>query len=982
MSIKSLYVILLDVDSLAFVQGVNKSFLLQCMLQQWENSLFLKSLELYGFKSFADKTRLEFSDGITSLLGPNGCGKSNIVDAIKWVLGEQSTKTLRAGKMEDVIFNGTEARKALNVAEVTLVISNEDGLLPIEHAEVEIKRRLFRTGESEFYINRNLVRLRDIRELFFDTGIGKTAYSILEQGKIDQILSNRPEDRRYIFEEAAGITRYKQKSLEAGRKLERTEENIEQVETLLSEIKRQYDTRKSQASKVIRYRELEKELTSTEVDLQLSTIKSFLLVRDHRTKEIETSREAYTQLKDEIAEKTAYLENEQNEIRRQAEIRVTIQTRIQRLEEQLNGKKDQLELLKQRYRDFLRSKEEADGRAQQILERIERDELELENQRDFAESIIEKIEDLKVRIAEHDKQLLITQESIKSHDAEIEEREQAIVIEEESQKELGDTLQKLIDLIFVELDDKLKGYSLAAREKAETDFLARLEQLHKLLQERKGYGKTLQMVIKGNTTDNEAVVLEWNRVFDDLAKSVASLKSHFDHYRATLPDFIDEFIAPQGIITQKHTIDQQLLNSRTNMTKHREAIQTLREEKADLVELLEQYREHSTQLRVSLGEYTTRSVSIKNLIESLEKNRLEQEYLHSDALRDAQVASERVTQATNQMAEVRDDQQRIEEEKDSLEGQLVEIIEVIERENERISGERGKMNQRYTDLHELRATVDKLSYHIESINEQVQGVYMTFFDTYGKSLKEYDERLELELEDVSILRERLGRIKKQIQQMGYINHMAEEEFAEIKERYEFLSHQMNDLEKAKRDLTQVIEEIKKRSEQLFLDSYQKIRVNFQEMFHRMFGGGRAELRLLDPENVLESGIDILAQPPGKKLDRLAPLSGGEKSLTAVALLFATYKVKPSPFCILDEIDASLDDRNIGFFLNVLEDFSADSQFIIITHNRHTVLGSKTLLGVTMQERGISKAISYRMGWEADQDVIHSVQVDTGLGNTV
>src|SRR5690554_3753210 len=247
-----------------------------------EIPLFLKSVELYGFKSFADRTCLEFADGTTSLLGPNGCGKSNIVDAIKWVLGEQSTKTLRAGKMEDVIFNGTENRKALNVAEVSLVIGNEGRQLPIDHSEVEIRRRLHRPGESEFFIHRNQVRLRDIRELFYDTGIGKSAYSILEQGRIDQILSNKPEDRRYIFEEAAGITRYRQQSLEANRKLERTEENIEQVETLLGEIKRQYDLRKGQAAKVGRYRELEKEQTEIEVSLQLSTIQSYQELRQKR----------------------------------------------------------------------------------------------------------------------------------------------------------------------------------------------------------------------------------------------------------------------------------------------------------------------------------------------------------------------------------------------------------------------------------------------------------------------------------------------------------------------------------------------------------------------------------------------------------------------------------------------------------------------------------------------------------------------------
>ncbi len=218
--------------------------------------------------------------------------------------------------------------------------------------------------------------------------------------------------------------------------------------------------------------------------------------------------------------------------------------------------------------------------------------------------------------------------------------------------------------------------------------------------------------------------------------------------------------------------------------------------------------------------------------------------------------------------------------------------------------------------------------------------------------------------------------------MGYINHMAEREFEEIKERYDFLSEQLEDLIKAKGNLERVVQEIKERSEQLFITSYHQIRANFHTMFHRMFAGGRAELKLLNPDDVLNSGIEIFAQPPGKKLDRLAPLSGGEKSLTAVALLFATYKVKPSPFCILDEIDAALDDRNIGYFLNVLKEFSETSQFIIITHNKHTVMGSGTLLGVTMQEKGISKAISYKMGWEKDESVIHDVHVDTAFDNTV
>lgn len=946
--------------------------------------MFLKSLELYGFKSFADKTRLEFADGTTSLLGPNGCGKSNIVDAIKWVLGEQSTKTLRAGKMEDVIFNGTESRKPLNVAEVTLLVDNASGILPTEHSEVEIKRRLYRSGESEFFINRSQVRLKDIRELFFDTGVGKSAYSILEQGKIDQILSHKPEDRRYIFEEAAGITRYKLRSIEAARKLERTEENIEQVETLLGEIKRQYDSRKAQASKAKRYRELEQQQASIEVDVQLSTVKSFLLLRDSRNDQLQNARLAYDELKEQISIDTEQVESEQSELRRHAETRVAIQTRIQRLEEQLIAKRDQLELLQQRYQDFLRSKDEADARAGQILERIDRDEFELESQRDYKQQISQTVEDLSEKITQHVFQMGETQELIKEHDVEIGGRESEILVEDSRQQELGAKLQEITDLIVVELDKKLSesGYSIQARKSSEQAFLERLERMRNSLAERVEFGKTIGPLLKNKTTDPTDIVKEWNRFLQEISRSIEVLAELFSSYRNTIPSFIDELLAPEGIITQKHGIDGEIAASRSRSLAHREVIKTLREENHGLAELLEQYRERLTQLKVSLGEHQARIASSKSLIESLEKNITEQRYLHSDAERDAEVAAQRVEEAIQQMSLVREDQVRIEEEKDSLDGQLVEIVEVIERENERLSGERQKINQRYTELNELRGSIDKYTFHIESLEEQIQGVYRNFFDTYGKSLKEFDTRLEEDLGDLGQLREQLASLKKQIQGMGYINHMAEEEFAEIKERYDFLNQQMTDLMKAKNDLTRVIEEIKKRSQELFLDSYHKIRINFQEMFHRMFGGGRAELRLMDPENVLESGIDILAQPPGKKLDRLAPLSGGEKSLTAVALLFATYKVKPSPFCILDEIDAALDDRNIGYFLSVLEDFASSSQFIIITHNKHTVMGSRTLLGVTMQERGVSKAISYRMGWEADEEVIYDAQVDTPSDNTV
>lgn len=946
--------------------------------------MFLKSLELHGFKSFADKTRLEFADGTTSLLGPNGCGKSNIVDAIKWVLGEQSTKTLRAGKMEDVIFNGTETRKPLNLAEVSLVVSNEEGLLPTEHSEVEIRRRLYRSGESEFYINREPVRLKDVRELFFDTGVGKSAYSILEQGKIDQILSHKPEDRRYIFEEAAGITRFKLKSLEAAKKLERTEENIEQVDTLLSEVKRQYDSRKAQAAKAARYRELQKEQSSTEVDVQLAAVKTLLMLRDMRENELRKAQTDYSQVNELIKDESAQMEVQQSEMRRHAETRMNIQSRLQRLDEQQNGKRDQLSLLQQRYRDFIRSKEEAQRRAAQILERIERDGIAIEEQQDHLEVIHTRIADLRGDIERNAFEMEGTQKLISAHEVEIEQKDALIVQIEQSQKDYARQLQELTDVIVVQLDQKLKesGYSFTARQDAEEKITQRLQYGIEQIGRRREYAAKLGGMVRSRTVEVESAVAEWEKNLSEMEASLKTLSALFQDYRGTIPSFIDEFLAPEGIITRKHHIDDAMAAARQRAGSSRETIVRLREENKGLSLLLDQYRERSTLLQVSLGEFTARAISTKTLIENLERNLTEQRYLHDDALREAQNAEERVAQSSGQMAEVKEQQAAIALEIEQMQGQLSDVVALIEEENARLSGKRLEMNSRYEELNRLRASMDKLSVHIENLGEQIQSVYLNFFDATGKSLKEFDHRLDDDLGDTALLRERLAEIKKLIQGMGYINHMAEEEFAEIKERYEFLVRQMNDLVKAKNDLHRVIDEIRKRSEELFLESYQKIRVNFQEMFHRMFGGGRAELKLMDPDNVLECGIDILAQPPGKKLDRLAPLSGGEKSLTAVALLFATYKVKPSPFCILDEIDAALDDRNIGYFLSVLEDFSKKSQFIIITHNKHTVMGSQTLLGVTMQERGVSKAISYRMGWEAGKETIYGEQVDIGLDNTV
>ncbi|MDC7246244.1 MAG: AAA family ATPase [Sphaerochaetaceae bacterium] len=938
--------------------------------------MFLKSIEMYGFKSFADKTRLEFAHGTTSLLGPNGCGKSNIVDAIKWVLGEQSTKTLRAGKMEDVIFNGTEKRSAMSVAEVTLVINNELNLLPTEHSEVEIKRRLFRSGESEFYINRQQVRLKDIRELFFDTGVGKSAYSILEQGKIDQILSHKPEDRRYIFEEAAGITRFKKRSEEAGRKLQRTEENIDQVETLLSEVKRQYDSRKGQAAKAQRYKELESELLDIEVKVQLSAVRSFVLLREKRTQQLTESEQKYEDLKELITKESDEIKEIQQTMHSYNEQKMSVTLALQRLEEQKKSSHERITLLTQRYHDFIQNRDDAVNRGELLNERLVEDEQLLEDQEDKADSlkayISEYTDDIK-RIADD---IVTTEQMLVSIDKDIEEKEEEAQALHTDQKELSDQIREITDTIVEELENSLRtsGFSKEAKGDSEKELISKIDMIKREL-EKAALLNPLRMDEELETTGQKD---QLGSVLD----SLESLKDDIMKFSSDYFSVLENLTSPQGAISTKRTLDKKMDQTLKDLQNNSENIVRLRKEKEGLNQLAKQYRTRETELKVLLSEYRTSLDATLSVIDSLTRQKSEREFAIEDALNDKENAEGRMEDTQQKIRMIKEEQDQIDMEKEDLSLKIKEIENQIREIQEESSQSQRQMQQHYDDLNNTRSEIDKYRVYIESLDSQIQNVYHQFYDTYGKSLKEYEDEMDLEDETDASLRERQTALKNQIQQMGYINHMAAVEFEEIKERYDFLTAQLGDLRHAKTNLEKVLTEITERSEELFLTSYQQIRANFHSMFHRMFAGGRAELRLVDPDNPLTSGIDIFAQPPGKKLDRLAPLSGGEKSLTAVALLFATYKVKPSPFCILDEIDAALDDRNIGYFLNVLQDFSKTSQFIIITHNKHTVMGSQTLLGVTMQEKGVSKAISYKMGWEKDEEVIHDAHVDTAFNNTV
>lgn len=932
--------------------------------------MFLKSLEVFGFKSFADRTRIEFADGITALLGPNGCGKSNVVDAIKWVLGEQAAKTMRAEKMEDVIFNGTESRKPLNVAEVTLTLANETGLLPIDVPEIQIKRRLYRSGESEYFINSAPVKLKDVRELFWDTGVGKAAYSVMEQGKIDQILSSKPEERRYLFEEAAGITRYKVRGAEAERKLEKTEENMRQVEGILGEVKRSYDTLKVQADKTLKYRALREDIFQFELDIQLLRLKQFNTERDHRAEELERLTKERDACKAELDAINRSLEENMDVVNSMEEKLVQYQKEIYGLAVEKNAKEKEAKLLAEQRIEAKAKIQQNEGRERAIQNKI--DEL-IED----AEEQDGVVRDLKKRLEEIEKNIFAFEENIKLASAQIGENDaaarkaEAEIAELEAERShLEKDLQTITDDIVAALDAGLKnaGYSAAERRRTEEAVAEVLQRLKTMLAGRETMLRDLAAMVDRAMQGGQAIQpSELRRLAESLAAALAegaaqAEKAHelFESYRKASPSFIDEFLAPEGIITRKRALDEKINGLKEAVRQRRERIMALRSENDGLGLKIEEYRKTLEDLRVNRVRMATQAQSAEEQARLIRRElagqeallKTVQDELFLDRKRFDEIA-ERIEDAEADIAEIERRGRRLTEELENLERDIAQ-------RNGDVAGKQESIKKKMADLSKYQQSLEKVHLDLVQIETEIRNIKDNFRETHSRDLMEFEERMFTITTPTAEIREKLAAARAALKDLGSVNLMAPEEFQETKERYDFLSNQLADLQKARDDLARITAEIRAESSELFLTTYNRIKKNFHNMFRRLFGGGRAELRLSDPNHVLESGIEIYAQPPGKKLENITLLSGGEKSMTAVALLFATYMVKPSPFCFLDEIDAALDEQNVLRFVQLLREFGSTIQFVVITHNKKTVTGARTLLGVTMEESGVTKVISVRL----------------------
>jgi chromosome segregation protein len=881
--------------------------------------------------------------------------------------------------MEDVIFNGTETRKALSVAEVTVTISNESGLLTsIDAPEIAIKRRLYRSGEAEYFINGAQVKLRELRELFWDTGIGKSAYSVMEQGKIDQILSSKPEDRRYLFEEAAGITKHKVRSREAELKLEKTEENVRQVGGILTEVKRSHDSLRNQAEKTLKYRAFREEIFAAELDLYLLRLRQFVQEKDRRDEEISGRTRDRDKVKAEIDSINLSLEENFDVVNGMETKLVEHQKTVFGLAVEVKGKQEQRRLLSSRVVESRGKMDQAGLRARNLRERLEslrEDEAEKEGE---LASLRSRLHEIEKNIADFEAGIRAAEAGIRDNDASVLRADSDIAGLEEKRADARRRLDSITEDIVAQLDARLKesGYSAQERLKAEEA----IESLIAGVQARlSGKGAILEDMGRiggaGAAAARDAVVAKAAADLAETAAKVEELARRYQAYKKTTPSFIDEFLSPEGIITKKRSIDREIAACDEGVAEKRNRIASIQKENRTLGEKVDEYRSTLEDQRGNRIRMQTQATGAEEALALLRREIAGQEGYLKELENEVFLEERRLREGEEELGGIDEDIADIEKRGRELSAELERLEKDIALKNSDLTKRQEELKRKMERLGGLQGELERLHLSLAQTETEIRNIKENFTEQYSRDLMEFEARMFELHTPVAELRESLSVLKQRLKDLGSVNLMAPEEYAEVKERYDFLSGQLADLEKARADLRRITEEIREESAALFLDTYNRIKKNFHNMFRRLFGGGRGELRLVDPSHILESGIEIFAQPPGKKLEAISLLSGGEKTLTAIAILFATYMVRPSPFCFLDEIDAALDEQNVVRFVNLLREFGRMSQFVIITHNKKTVTGANALLGVTMEDSGVTKIITVRLERSDGKPITSSASPD-------
>ncbi|MGF6989106.1 chromosome segregation protein [Lachnospiraceae bacterium PM6-15] len=1176
--------------------------------------MYLKSIEIQGFKSFAHKIKFDFHNGITAIVGPNGSGKSNVADAVRWVLGEQRIKQLRGGAMTDVIFSGTENRKPLSYASVAITLDNSDHQLAIDYEEVTVTRKLYRSGESDYLLNGSSCRLKDINELFYDTGIGKEGYSIIGQGQIDKILSGKPEERRELFDEAAGIVKFKRRKHASLKKLESEQANLVRVRDILSELEIQVGPLEKQAAKAKEYLAKKDELKNYDINM-------FLLENARLKDELSRIEENLTIAQDDLegsAQKKAKMKSLYQEIEEQLEeIEHDIETSRKQLNETtlLKGQlENQIELLSEQIRSAKATDEHFEERHQEIQKEIEERKKQLDKLQADKETLKQRLTEKKAAEERAKEELLAVQTAIASDTHEIETSKSNIMellgsrastqakiqeyttlgeqlsnkklaigasIEEElreittQQKEQQSKQREYeqVTQVIEERKQEIKTHeqeikTLEEQLKKENDKFqigqkayhrehSRLESLKNITERYDGYGNSIKKVMdeKAKNPGLIGVVADIIKVDKDYevaietalggsiqnivtkdeetAKAMIAFLKRNKFGRATfLPltsirpnryspgeavlkeegvigvasslakvadkyETLSQFLLGRTIvvkdievgskIARKYnqslrlvTLEGELINpggsmtggafrNSSNLLSRRREIEEFEKTVVTLKQELEAAEKEVQSIRARRGsafaaidrineglkeEFVRQNTimlsieSIKGRIDSLKKRtKIEQDEIYevneklneialnqdsiqvdldssknlesdlnakieelnaglvtaqenlSACRQKAGEANLAYAAASQEVGYIDENVNRVQEEIAKHTGDLEALLaskegagkEIEEKEKEiadiRQTIEDSKelfaeINQAITDkvatkdqlnaknkdflekreeisahLAELDKEIYRLETRKESYQQSVEKQIEYMWDEYEITLNAATQMRDENLTDLKEMRRRITEIKNEIRKLGDVNVNAIEDYKQVSERYEFLNNQHNDLVEAEKTLMKIIAELDEAMRKQFTEQFAKIKEEFDTVFKELFGGGKGTLELVEEEDVLEAGIKIIAQPPGKKLQNMMQLSGGEKALTAISLLFAIQNLKPSPFALLDEIEAALDDSNVGRFANYLHKLTKNTQFIVITHRRGTMTAADRLYGITMQEKGVSALVS-------------------------
>ncbi|PJZ76698.1 chromosome segregation SMC family protein [Leptospira neocaledonica] len=913
--------------------------------------MYLKSLNIVGFKTFADETEVLLDPGFTAVVGPNGSGKSNIVDALKWVFGEKSAKGLRGDKMDDVIFHGSEARKPAGFAEVSVIFDNSSKLIKMDYPTIKLTRRLYADGNNEYLINDSRVQRKEIEKILLDTGIGKSSYSIMEQGKVDRILHSKPEERRLIFEEAAGISRFKMERQEALKKLSDTNQNLLRIQDIMNTMKKEMEVKEKQAEKAEEYFRLKQELDET--DKIIRYIKFSTL-----TRKFETSENELKEIKEKNRVLLEMISAETGRIEELDHHKSDLEKKVAEIDKKLLDHLTQTQIQKDKVesnkgiildysdrisdiRESLTKEESAQSLLQIDKEKLEKEAIDLEGESKSLELGIEELRKNKSEI----------EAKVEAENTSIQEKETRILSNDKRHVELRDRLKEVIFDLISQLESRKKEAQSTEEERNRLKelLLGEADRIHSVETEL----KTALDSYTGEETKNKLSYLAGKLETEKFRSQLGEYFSLEDSIRTLLFD-------RDGFLSQKEGLDQEiedLILENENLTRSIKesglTIESLREEAENIREKIVYLEKRILELNSEKNSKLESAKSLSERIDETQKRILAaQESIKTLGAKKTEFEKEVIEleqQIENRYNEFLEMSRALDSEKEALRN----IVKEIQGLKNEIHKNQEDYKNLFPILTEKEKAVSVYKVQLESFSEEL-------YNDYSISEQELADEFKDKKPEKGESETKLKRLKSDIQMLGSINPLSIEEYRNVKEIYEHHRTQKEDIERSKNDITEILKNINEESEKLFRETFERIKENFQETFSTLFNGGRAMLELVDGEDSLNAGIEIMAEPPGKHVQNLRLLSGGEKSLTAIALLFAIYMVKPSPFCFLDEIDAALDEANKLRFCQILDKFKDKSQFVVITHAQSTIHRANSIFGVTNEEPGISKIISLRL----------------------